>query len=88
MFETLVMMTRAETRRKLWMEIWQVEKVIYLCEFCQFGPLGLGGKLGWNFWIRVIRLEPRRKPKMEIVPDCGSQGAMEYRIAILFIFLR
>ena len=43
--------------------------------FVNYGPLGLGGNLGWNSRIRMIRSEPRRKPRMEIMPDSGSQGA-------------
>ena len=43
--------------------------------FVNYCPLGLGGNLGWNSGIRMIRSEPRRKPRMEIMPDSGSQGA-------------
>ena len=34
--------------------------------FAKVGPLGLGGNLGGNSGIRMIRSEPRRKPRMEI----------------------
>jgi hypothetical protein len=35
--------------------------------FVNYGPLGLGGNLGWNSGIRMIRSEPRRKPRMGIM---------------------
>ena len=48
--------------------------------------MGLGGNLGWNSGIRMIRSEPRRKPRMKLFQVAEVKGQVWDEVSLRSMF--